>query len=266
VLRVVVVSLILVLGGAVAACGGSSSAESGVVTGTGVQKTRTYDFSGFTSVRVTHGFSVVIQQGDAFAVSASVDENLVQYLRVEVQGDTLSIGLDPSVTYRLTDVSAEVTMPDLSSLEVAEAADVYAVGFEVAGDLSLLVSGAGQLNVEGMKAANASLEVAGGGRLGGELTVGGTWTMKASEAGKAIFSGAARSVDLTASGASEVSLKNLAAKTASVTLTGASSASVRASRTLDVALAQASTLDYYGSAELGRADVTGASQINHIQQ
>lgn len=268
-LRALVVSFVLALGVAAAACGGSSSSatsdEAGVVTGTGVQKTQTFDLSGFTSVRVSQGFSVVIEKGDSFAVSASVNENLVDHLQVEVQGDTLVIALDPAKTYRLADLSAQVTMPELAGLEVQGNADAYATGFKSKGDVSLKASGAGRISVDGMKAASATLAVSEGGMLGGKMVVSGALVMSAAGASQAIVAGAARTVELTADGASEVSLKDLAAVTASVTLSGGSRASVRASKTVDVSLAEASSLDLYGTAELGETNVQGASQINRIQ-
>ena len=174
VLRGVVVSLLVLLGVTGAACGGSGSSSGGdAVTGSAGKATKKYDSTGFTAVHAAQGASVVVQQGDTFAVSVTVNENLVQYLTVEVQGDTLQIGLDPSQKYRLADLSAEVTMPDLSGIDVTEAADVLAKGFMSKGDLTLKVSGAGQLSMEGMKAADATLEVSGASRLGGRLVLTG---------------------------------------------------------------------------------------------
>lgn len=266
VLRGVVVSLLVLLGVTGAACGGSGSSSGGdAVTGSAGKATKKYDSTGFTAVHAAQGASVVVQQGDTFAVSVTVNENLVQYLTVEVQSDTLQIGLDPSQKYRLADLSAEVTMPDLSGIDVTEAADVLAKGFMSKGDLTLKVSGAGQLSVEGMKAGNATLEVSEASRLGGRLVLSGRLTMMASDAGKAIISGASRTVGLTGTGASQVSLKDFAAQTATVHLTGGSNATVRATKTVNVTLDGASTLHYYGPAKLGNTDVNGASQVNHMR-
>lgn len=262
--RRVVVSLVLLLALVAAACG-ESTVESDAVTGSGSAATKTYTLSGFTAIQADQGFSVVVTRGESFAVSVSADENLVQYLTVEVRGDALYLGLDPAKTYRLANLKAEVTMPELSGVEVMRAADVFVEGFTTKGDLALKVADAGQLNVDALKAQSATLEVSGAGRLGGKLVVKGALTVSAAGGSQAILIGAARTVTLTASEASEVSLKGVASQTATVELTGGSRASVRASKTVNAALAEASALDYYGTAQLGEMNVAGASQVQHFQ-
>lgn len=264
VLRVIIVSLVLVLGTVAAACGGST-VESDVVAGSGSTETKTYALSGFSAVHADQGFSVVVKQGESFSVSVSADDNLVQYLKVEVRGDALYIGLDPAKTYRAPSLMAEVTMPELSGAEVTRAADMFVEGFGAADDLRFAVADAGQLNIDGIKAKDATLEVSGAGKLGGKLKLTGSLTMTAAGASQAILAGTARTVDLKAADASEVSLKSLAAQTATVELTGAAKASVRASKTVNASLAGGSALDYYGTAELGEMNVVGASQIQHFE-
>ena len=70
----------------------------GEVTGSGTATVKRYDYSGFSSLRVDNAFSTTVNRGDAFSVEVSVDDNLIEYLRVELDGDTLHIGLDPSMT------------------------------------------------------------------------------------------------------------------------------------------------------------------------
>lgn len=263
-MRSILVCLVLLLGAVAAACGGST-VESDTVTGSGSRTTKTYALSGFTAVQADQGFSVTVKQGDSFTVSVSADENLLQYLTVEVREDALYLGLDPAKTYRLANLTAEVTMPELSGVEVTRAADMFVEGFASEGDLAFTVADAGQLNVDAIEARNAKLELSGASQLAGELTLKGALTMKAAGGSQAILVGAARTVDLTAADASQVSLKTFATRTATVELTGASKASVRASKTVNAALAEASVLDYYGSAELGEMNVVGVSQVQHFE-
>ena len=263
--RALILSVVLGLAVAAAACGSSPKPTSDVVTGSGVQKKKSYDLSGFTSVRVGEGVSAVIRPGASFAVSASANENAVQYLQVTVEGDTLVVGLDPAKKYELVDAYAEIVMPELASLEVTAGGDGYAEKFKAAGDIALTVSGTGQLNVERIRAGSASLKATGGGKLGGGIVVGDKLTVTA-EGSQVTLLGRARTVALTGSKGSVISLKNVAAQTVNVVLVDASKASVRASKTVNVAMAGASGLDYYGPAQLGKTDVTGASQLSHIEQ
>jgi hypothetical protein len=264
VLRCAVAGLVLLAFLSAGACG-SSSSGSAVVTGSGGQATKSYDYSGFTSVRVDQGFSATLKQGGKAKVSVTVNQNLVKYLKVEVQGDTLHIGLDPSKKYLLTNLTADVTLPALKSLEVTGASDAFAEGFSSNDALVLTVSGHSQLNLSAISAASASFDVSGAGKLGGKLTLAGDLHAIASGAGQALLAGTAKTVHVEASGGSSISLRGLRAEDADVNLSGASQASVNASGTINLQASGASVMDYYGSATLGSVDVSGASQINHIK-
>ena len=71
-------------------------------TARAVVVTKYYDYTGFTKVTVDSGFDVEIDYADddSYAVSVTVDDNLVEeHLKVELDGDTLHVGLAPSGTY-----------------------------------------------------------------------------------------------------------------------------------------------------------------------
>jgi hypothetical protein len=247
-----------------AACGGSAPGA-GDVVGSSAQVTKTYDYSGFTAVQADQKFSVNVQQGKSFAVSVTVNDNLVQYLQVKVQGDTLHIGLDPGKSYRLADLTAEVTMPDVTAVTVNGAADAFVKGFTSGKSLTFKVGGAGKLSVSGLKAEAASFDVSGGSDIGGDLELTGDLAVTASGAAQGFITGSGRNVTLVASGAAVISLKRFTAHDADVSLSGASQAGVRATGTIDVQASEASTFIYYGPAKLGKTDVNGASQVSHIQ-
>lgn len=262
--RSVVVSLVLLFAVAVAACG-ESTVESDVVTASGGSTTKTYALSGFTAVHADQDFSVAVTRGESFAVSVSAEESLIQYLTVEVRGDALYLGLDPSRTYRLASLTAEVTMPELSGVQVTGAADVFVEGFTTEEALTFTVADAGRLDIDALKAQDATFELSGASRLGGKLALAGALSVIARGGSQAVLAGVARTVDVQASEASLVSLQRVAARTATVELTGGSKASVRAGRTVNASLSEASAMDYYGTAELGEMDVAGMSQVQHIQ-
>jgi hypothetical protein len=247
-----------------AACGGGEVA--GVVVGSSAQTTKTFALSGFTKVQVDQKFSVNVQRGNASAVSVTVNENLVQYLKVEVKGDTLYLGLDPGKTYSLTGLTADVTLPQLDAVTVGGASDAFVDGFTSEGLLALKVSGASKLSLAGMKAKDASFGLSGGSGLGGDLTLTGDLDGSAAGASQAVLTGACRDVRLDVSGASVVSLKGFKATNTDVSVSGASQTSVYAAGTIDVQASGASTFVYYGPGKLGTTDISGASQISHITE
>jgi hypothetical protein len=259
--RYVVAVVLLLLLGAAAGCGSSSGAE---VVGSSAVTTKAFDLSGFTALRVDNDFSATVSRGDAFKVSVTVNENLVQYLQVEVKGDTLHIGLDPSVDYRLTNLRADITLPRISGAEASGASDVYLADFSSTDALSLKVSGASQLSLEAVKAGAVTFDGSGGSRIEGTLACDDL-SGAVSGASTATMIGSASTAKLGASGAGKLLMNNFAIKDATVNLSGASEAAIRATGTLNVDLSGGSRLDYYGSARLGETSVTGASQITHVQ-
>ena len=75
--------------------------------------------------------------------------------------------------------------------------------------------------------------------------------------------GAAESIAITASGASNMNLIDLPLNTASVKFCGASQAILNVKTKMDVALSDASKLDFQGNPMVGEINITGASTIRH---
>jgi len=254
----VVIPLLLVL------AAGCSSSKSDEVVGSSGTTTKEYDYSGFTAVHVDNDFSATVTRGEAFKVSVTVNENLAEYLKVAVEGDTLSIGLDQTVQYRLANLRADITLPSLSGMEVDGGSDAYVADFVSQGPLDLKVSGAGQVSLGGVRYGAATFTVSGASLLDGTLQAKEV-IADVSGAAKVSLNGTAPWGKLSASGASKLLMNNFALRKAEVKLSGASQASVRVNGTLAADLSGASRLDYYGTAKLGTVSVNDASQITHVQ-
>lgn len=202
--------------------------------------TREFDLAGFDKVDVSHAFTVDIKQGGSFSVVVGMDDNLVDYLRVEKQGATLKIGLDTRRNYVFTHGTAEVTMPELTGLELSGASAVTIGGFESTRDLTVDVSGASHLSGD-IECGDARFDVSGASHVS--------------------LRGSAEGVILDASGASSVDLSAFAVADANVEVSGASTATVNASGRLDVDASGASQVKYLGSPTLGTIDSSGGSSI-----
>ena len=106
----------------VAGCDMPSTGGLGQVGGSGVVVPQHYDYSGFTRVVVDSGFDVEIDYADddTYAVVVTVDDNLVEeHLKVELDGDTLHIGLAPLWNYHDVTTKARVVLPRLTGLEAS---------------------------------------------------------------------------------------------------------------------------------------------------
>jgi len=200
------------------------------------------EISEFQRLDVSHAFTVDITQGESYAVTLRVDENVIDYLEVEKDGDTLKIGLQPgliSTTGSVT-MEASVTMPELRGLELSGASKGELGGFESAGRLDLHLSGASDLR--------------------GEL-VAGDVDVKASGASDIRLDGSGGDLTIDASGASTLDLEMFSVRDVRVELSGASKATVNASGTLDVDASGASTVYYVGEPDVRSIDTSGASSV-----
>lgn len=237
-----------------AACGGP-------VIGSGDLVTTQYDFKDFTRLEVSHAFEVQITRGDTFQVEVTTDDNLVDRLRVEQSGSTVRIGMETGISFGTATRKAMVTLPELEAVQLSGASKAGVIGFDGKRDLSLAISGASALSLTGIVAADTQIDASGASKVAGDLKAADV-RMEASGASQIQLAGSADDGDLEASGASKLALGSFELAGASVTLSGASSATVNVARTLDADLSGASTLTYSGNAAIRSIQTSGASQIN----
>ena len=123
---------------AAAGCDMPSTGGLGQVGGSGNVVTQRYDYTGFTKVVVESGFDVEIDYGDTYGVTARVDDNLVkEHLKVELDGDTLHVGLAPRWRYHDVTTTARVVLPRLTALEAAGASSVVVARMKSEAPLAL---------------------------------------------------------------------------------------------------------------------------------
>jgi hypothetical protein len=222
---------------------------------------RSYDLTGFSKLQTDNGFQVRVERGDEYAVSVRVDDNLVEeHLEVEVDGDTLRVGLEPLWNYVGVTATATVTMPGLEGVEASGAARVVASGFASGDPLRLSLSGASTLVLSEVRAGAAALDISGGsrvaGRLAAEALAGGL-----SGASALVLEGSARALRLDVSGGSRVELLAFMAVDADLELSGGSRGAVLATGTLTVDASGGSRLEYAGSPRLESIDTSGGSAV-----
>lgn len=212
------------------------------ITGSGALTTRTFDLRDFRGVQLSHAFDADVAYADAFAVSVTVDDNLVDRLVVETRGTTLFIGLDPGTSLRRGTLDASIAMPQIERLELSGASRARLSGFAPMQSLEVEASGAsttiGEIATERLDA-----NLSGASRI--EMT------------------GTADEATLDASGASRLELDGFEIATATIRLSGASSGDVYVTDRLEEAdLSGASYLTYRGDPELGDVTTSGGARIS----
>ena len=254
-LAAIAVPLLLVVA---AGCGGVPG-TGGQVSGSGTAVTRQYDDGGFTGLRIEHAFAVTVSRGDAFAVEVTVDDNLVKYLRVELDGDTLHIGMDPDMDYRNATLKADVTMPSLQAMDVSGASSAEVDGFASQDPFELQVSGGGKVHLKDVRAGTVTIEVSGAGRLSGQLDAQEI-KGEVSGAGKVSLKGSATKAQLAASGGAELDMSAVTVQDADLEISGGANVMVDVTGTLSVEASGGAHLYYYGTPKVYRVYLSGGAQ------
>jgi hypothetical protein len=193
------------------------------VTGSGNLVTRRETFMGFDRLDVSSGFKVDVRQADSFSVVIRIDDNLERYLQVVQKGSTLQIGLRLTgpVTLRDATLQADVTMPELTGLQLSGGSHCTASGFESTRALDLDASGGSH----------------------------------------ATLSGSAGDATIDASGGSHTDLSALVAASAKVEASGGSHVTVNVTGRLDADASSGSHVYYLGSPTLGNINESSGSSV-----
>jgi hypothetical protein len=237
------VMMFIVFLGAVLMIGCVPEDQQVVVSGSGAVVTQERALSGFDRVQAGQSFQVDIRQGEKFGVVVHIDEELVEYLEVTKRGDTLRISLRPDYSYQTGNATmqAEVTMPELTGLDLSGASRATVTGFESGKALGVELSGSSSLR--------------------GTIRAGDT-TVDVSGSSQVTLDGSARDLTVRASGSSAVNLSDFPAADASVQSSGASEVRVSVNGRLQVNASGASQVSYHGDPTLTRVETSGSSSLS----
>lgn len=80
----------------------------------------------FNSVDVSGSFKVEINEGPEFQVLVQADDNIVPYIKTEVDGSVLEIKLVQNFNVSNAHMKILITMPEVKEIDASASADVYA--------------------------------------------------------------------------------------------------------------------------------------------
>lgn len=215
------------------------------VSGTGPVVPKEYNLSGFDAVEVSHAFNVIIEQGDSFQVTVKTHENLVQYLKVDVEGTTLHVGFEGIHSLSNSDSEVYVRMPKLRAVDLSGACD-------------------GELRGN-WQSESFSVDLSGASELKGQITAGEV-KLECSGASSLELAGSSKKTAIEGSGASKFRMDGFSTGDLNIELSGASHASATVNGRLDADLSGASSLHYGGNPTLGTMETSGASSLKRVEK
>lgn len=192
------------------------------IKGSGVVKTEKREVSGFKKIEISKAINVEVVAQKDFNVDVETDENLFEYIKTEVSGDTLKIysvqKIRPSTKTRILIAMPELIDADISGASKLSASNINtdylnigisgAAIVELSGEVNKLnidSSGAAKIDAEALRSANANIDVSGASKI----TVNATEEIRidASGASKISYVGEPKNIIKNTSGASKVSQK-----------------------------------------------------------
>jgi hypothetical protein len=103
------------------------------------------DIRDFTSVKARGVYNLVIQEGPAFKVTVSLDDNLLKRLQISLERKTLNLNIEAPASFFPTSLKVTIMMPQLLGLNLSGGANASIAGFKSLEDFTLFISGKGLL-------------------------------------------------------------------------------------------------------------------------
>jgi len=215
------------------------------VHGNGHITTQERSVGSFDQVEVSGAIELYVSGGESGPVRIETDENLQQYVEVEQHGSVLEVRSRRGYNLRPTKkVIVHVSSPNYSRLSVSGASNIVGQNKIHGNDrLEMHVSGAGDIRAD-VDAPDFKASVSGSGNID--------------------LKGNVRDLDLEISGAGDAKCFDMMAENTKVRISGAGSADVYASVSLDAHVSGAGGVSYKGGATKVSQQVSGAGSVKKV--
>lgn len=209
------------------------------IKGEGPKVTETLDLPAFDAVSLQISGNVYLRQGSPQSVKIEAQQNILDQIVREVNGNHWKIKFDQNVRNH-DGVKIWITIPHLTSLAVSGSGDIQGeTAFTNLGALNLAVSGSGNI---ALNADSKSLDVG----------ISGSGDMD--------LAGSTGECDIRISGSGDVEAFDLAASSCKVKISGSGDASVRVSNDLEVGIAGSGDVYYKGSPRI-KSKISGSGEV-----
>lgn len=202
------------------------------VNGKGDQVTQVLNIPDFSGITLSIAADVYIEQGAEQKVEVTAQENIIDNIERDVQGNIWNIDFE-KCAFDFTDVRITITVPDLESVRISSSGNVFGTGQWNLNLLDLLISGSGDIDMD-LDAVSIDATISGSGDM--SLT-GQTQTLDVLTSGSGDFEGfglVAQTADLTISGSGDIECQVTDAM--DVTISGSGDVFYKGNPTIDVTI------------------------------
>ena len=184
--------------------------------------------------------------GEDFAVTIEAEENLMQYINIDKDGDKLKVKVMEGINLRTRkDIHIRVSLPKVESIGFAGSGHVNVKGtIKDVEKLELSVAGSGDI-VAALDCPEVEGDIAG--------------------AGSITLSGTTRKLKLDVAGAGDCKCEKLLAEEVNISIAGSGNAWVYASIKLDVSVAGSGDIYYRGNPSI-KQSIAGSGDIKKMEE
>ena len=169
--------------------------------------TKPLELAPFSHIYLSGNVDVKFTQGDVLSVEAYGNEKAIETNDICVKGDALTVSKKEGTKGNVPSIKLLITAPTIESVDVSGAGDIDFKGeTELAGNLDLTVSGAGDININKLKCNDLSVIISGAGDVNAKKVTSEKAKFQISGAGDIDASIKAADVTVAISGAGDASL------------------------------------------------------------
>ena len=191
------------------------------IRGSGNVINESRNVSGFSSVSIGGSGRLLIEQTGTESLTITADDNLLPYIKAEVGGNHLFLGLKDSLTNisPTTEITYKLTVKNLRDLDV---------------------SGSGTADAKGVQADTLKIGISGSGKVSAQ--------------------GGAEDLEINISGSGEYQGESMHSQRAQVDISGSGSAVVAASNKLDAVVSGSGSVAYVGNPQVNQR-ISGSGSV-----
>jgi hypothetical protein len=215
------------------------------INGKGEVITETRTIGSYQSVGLSMAATVYFTPGTDYSLQISGQQNILEQIVTQVEGNQLVIREKPGVILKNYDpVRIYITAPDVTGLDVSGSGDIFTDSNWNVNELSTNISGSGKINIAHINAEKLTAKISGSG------------TIRATS-GKAVRE------DLTISGSGTIDLRSVEAETTYSTTSGSGDTYIYCTGSLDVTISGSGNIWYYGTPAIN-THISGSGNLKRL--
>lgn len=212
------------------------------VSGNGNVTTKTVSTSDYDGVKLVGSMDIHFVKGTEGNITVSAEENLHEYIIIEVKGDNLIVRTEKNVNIK-TRKGIHVTVPfeDISRVSLVGSGDIDSKNIISSNNFEVSITGSGDIDLD-VKAKSIEADIVGSGDID--------------------LKGNTSNLDVTISGSGDFEGSSLSSDNTKVTISGSGDASVNASNNLKARVSGSGDIQYSGNPNTSDKKVSGSGSIS----